>query len=148
MNRQDAKTPKVDLQNSNKSRAEPGEKLDHLARATVDAAIEVHRHLGPGYLEAVYEEALAIELGLRDLSFARQIPIPVQYKGQPVGQGRLDFLIDDALIVELKAVEVLLPVHKAQVISYLKASNRQLGLLINFNVPVLSQGIQRIIFSK
>jgi len=148
MNRQDAKTPKVDLQNSTKSRAEPGEKLDQLARVAVDAAIEVHRHLGPGYLEAVYEEALAIELALRDLPFARQIPIPVQYKGQSVGQGRLDFLIDDALIVELKAVEALLPVHKAQVISYLKASRRQLGLLINFNVPALSQGIQRIIYSK
>jgi GxxExxY protein len=129
-------------------KTEPDEKLDRIARATVDAAIEVHRHLEPGYLEAVYEEALSVELASRNLLFTRQVPIPIKYKGQPVGQGRLDFLIDSALIVELKAVDALLPVHKAQVISYLKASCCQLGLLINFNVPVLSQGIQRIIYSK
>ena len=87
-------------------------------------------------------------MALRDLPFVRQIPIPVQYKGQPVGQGRLDFLVDNALVVELKAVEALLPVHKAQVISYLKATGHQLGLLMNFNVPMLGQGIQRIIYSK
>ncbi len=138
----------MDSQNISNSRTEPGEKLDRLARATIDAAIEVHRHLGPGYLETVYEEALSVELMLRGLPFARQIPIQAQYKDQSVGQGRLDFLIDDALVVELKAVDVLLPVHKAQVISYLKVSRRQLGLLINFNVPALSQGIQRIIYSK
>jgi GxxExxY protein len=150
MNRQDAKTPnqKSSGQNLRTARAEPDEKLDQLARAIIDAALEVHRHLGPGYLESIYEEALAVELALRDLPFVRQIPIPVQYKGQPVGQGRLDFLVDNTLVVELKAVEVLLPVHKAQVISYLKATGHQLGLLMNFNVPVLGQGIQRIIYSK
>ncbi|MHB1141949.1 MAG: GxxExxY protein [Sulfuricaulis sp.] len=150
MNRQDAKTPnqKSSGQNLRTARAEPDEKLDQLARAIIDAALEVHRHLGPGYLESIYEEALAVELALRDLPFVRQIPIPVQYKGQPVGQGRLDFLVDNALVVELKAVEALLPVHKAQVISYLKATGHQLGLLMNFNVPVLGQGIQRIIYSK
>lgn len=150
MNRQDAKTPnqKIGGQNSKNARVEPDEKLDQLARTTVDAALEVHRHLGPGYLESIYEEALAVELTLRDLPFVRQIPIPVQYKGQSVGQGRLDFLVDGALVVELKAVDALLPVHKAQVISYLKATGLQLGLLMNFNIPVLSQGIQRIIYSK
>lgn len=150
MNRQDAKTPseKIGGQKSRIARAEPDERLDQLARAVVDAALEVHRYLGPGYLESIYEEALAVELTLRDLPFSRQIPIPVQYKGQPVGQGRLDFLLDEALVVELKAVDALLPVHKAQVISYLKATRRQLGLLINFNVAALSQGIQRIIYSK
>jgi len=150
MNRQDAKTPsqKSSGQNLKTARAEPDEKLDQLARAIIDAALEVHRHLGPGYLESIYEEALAVELALRDLPFVRQIPIPVQYKGQPVGQGRLDFLVDNALVVELKAVEALLPVHKAQVISYLKATGHQLGLLMNFNVPMLGQGIQRIIYSK
>ena len=138
----------MDIQNSDKTRTEPEEKLDRTAHATVDAAIEVHRHLGPGYLESVYEEALAVELTLRGVPFVRQIPIPVQYKGQSVGQARLDFLVDGALVVELKAVDALAPVHKAQVISYLKATGNQLGLLMNFNVPVLSQGIQRIIFSK
>ncbi|MCR4347749.1 MAG: GxxExxY protein [Sulfuricaulis sp.] len=148
MNCQDAKTPEKGGQNLKKSRIEPDKRLDQLASVIVDAALEVHRYLGPGYLESIYEEALAVELTLRNLPFVRQISIPVRYKGQSVGQGRLDFLIDGALVVELKAVDALHPVHKAQVISYLKATGHQLGLLMNFNVPVLSQGIQRIVYSK
>src|SRR5437868_771781 len=94
---------------------EPSERLDELARAVIGAALEVHRTLGPGFLEAVYEEALAVELGLRDIPFSRQYPIAVGYKGQQVGESRLDLLIDCELIVELKAVDMLMQIHTAQV---------------------------------
>jgi len=126
---------------------EPDRELDLLARAVLNAAMEVHRELGPGYVESVYEEALAIELALRQLDFERQKPIAVSYKGRPVGEGRVDVVIGDRLIVELKAVEKLLPVHKAQVISYLKAASQPLGLLINFNERLLKDGIQRIVLT-
>lgn len=126
---------------------EPDSKLDELARAVIGAAIEVHRTLGPGFLESVYEEALAVELDLRGIEFRRQVPVAVNYKGRAVGEARLDFLVEDGLIVELKAVDELAPIHQAQVISYLKASGRRLALLINFNVPVLRGGIKRIVLS-
>jgi GxxExxY protein len=129
-------------------RVEPNKDLDELASLVIGAAIEVHRHLGPGYLESVYEEALGIELSERGVSFRRQHPISVMHKGKPVGEGKIDMLVDDRLVVELKAVETLMPVHKAQVISNLKAAKLQLGLLINFNVSVLRDGIQRFIYSK
>ena len=126
---------------------EPGKELDNLARVVIDAAIEVHRELGPGFVESVYEEALAVELRLRDVEFERQKPMAVFYKGNPVGEGRVDLLVGGALIVELKAVEKLLPVHKAQVISYLKARGATLALLINFNERLLKDGIQRVVLS-
>ena len=110
----------------------------------IGAAIEVHRHLGPGYLESVYQEALAVELTLRGIPFAKQVAFGLDYKGYVVGEGRLDFLVDGCLVVELKAVEALAPIHLAQCISYLKANQRRLALLINFNVPVLKDGIKRI----
>ncbi len=103
--------------------------------------------LGPGYLESVYEEALAIELGLRGIGFRRQVPVTVSYKGREVGTARLDFLVEEILVVELKAVDDLAPIHLAQVLSYLKATSLPLALLINFNVPVLRDGIKRIILS-
>lgn len=137
MNRQDAKNAKM----------EPSEELDGLAHAVIGAAIEVHRHLGPGYLESIYEEALAVELGLRGVPFERQKPFAVSYKGHDIGEGRVDFLVRKELLVELKAVEALASIHKAQVISYLKAMDHHLGLLINFNVPVLKTGIQRVVLS-
>lgn len=126
---------------------EPSRKVDELAHSVIGAAIEVHRHLGPGYLESVYEEALAIELKLRSIPFERQKTMRLIYKGRPVDETRLDFLVDDLLIVELKAVEEFAEIHTAQVISYLKATQRHLGLLINFNVPVLKVGIKRIVRS-
>ena len=126
---------------------EPGQQLDGLAAKVLDAALEVHRRLGPGFLESVYEEALAVELGLRGIPYERQVPIAVKYKGYSVGEGRIDFVIDGALIVELKAVESLAAVHLAQVLSYLKASRRRLGLLITFNVPVLRRGVRRVVLS-
>lgn len=138
LNRQDAKN----------ARREPGWIDDELARVVVDAAIEVHRVLGPGFLETVYEEALAIELTLRGVAFARQVPTGLHYKGQPVGEGRIDLLVGGRLVVELKAVEQLAPIHLAQVISYLKATGLRLGLLITFNVQLLRLGIRRVVLSS
>ena len=128
-------------------RIEPSDELDKLAHRVIGAALEVHRTLGAGYIEAVYEEALCVELRIRDIPFVRQPFVRVEYKGHVVGDARLDLLVSDDLIVELKAVEGLLPVHSSQVISYLRAMNRRLGLLINFNVPFLREGIKRIIVS-
>lgn len=127
---------------------EPSEEVNKLATEVVDAAVEVHRILGAGFLESTYEQALAIELELRGISFEIQKPISLNYKGRPVGQTRLDLLVGDQLVVELKAVDMLLPVHHAQVINYLKATQCQLGLLINFNVPLLKDGINRIVLTR
>jgi GxxExxY protein len=124
--------------------AEPSSEINELARRVIGAAIEVHKALGPGYLESVYEAALCTELEFREISFTNQYPISVLYKGRYVGEGRLDLLVEKCLVVELNAVDVLLPIHTAQVISYLKATQCKLGLLIDFNVPVLKRGIKRI----
>ena len=122
---------------------EPG--LNDTSEAVIGAAIEVHRHLGPGFLEGVYEEALAVELGLRGVPYERQVEVRVLYKGRAIGEGRLDLVVDGRLIVELKATAALAPIHHAQVISYLKATGMSLGLLINFNVTVLKDGIRRFV---
>jgi GxxExxY protein len=126
---------------------EPGARLDELAHAVIGAAIEAHRILGPGYLETVYEAALAVEFGLRGIPFERQKAVAVQYKGREAGEGRLDFLIAGELVLEIKAVDALAPIHSAQVISYLKALHLPLGLLINFHVPMLKDGIKRVVYS-
>ena len=126
---------------------EPERELDHLAHRVIGAAIEVHRALGPGFLEAVYEEALCVELDLQMITYERQRPMSVKYKGRQVGESRLDLLVGGRLVVELKAVESLAPIHTAQVLSYLKSAGYSLGLLINFNVPVLKEGIKRIVLS-
>ena len=130
------------------STKEPSRELDTLARDVIGAAIEVHRILGPGFLESVYEKALCRELDLRGIPYASQQSLPITYKGCPVGEGRIDLLVADSLVVELKAVEALVPVHTAQVISYLKSTGLHLGLLLNFNVQVLRDGIKRIIQSQ
>ena len=124
---------------------EPSEALNALSNRVIGAALEVHRVLGPGFLESIYEESLARELELKGISFVAQQQVSVTYKGKQVGEGRLDLLVADSLVVELKAVEVLLPVHTAQLHSYLKATGHKLGLLINFNVPLLRDGIRRVI---
>jgi len=132
-------------ENRNPLTREPGEELDRLAHDVIGAAIEVHRQLGPGFLEAVYEEALCIELLQRGIPFLRQPNIAVNYKGIAVGEGRIDLLINGILIVELKAVEALASIHAVQLRSYLKATGLRLGLLINFNTQILKQGIKRVI---
>lgn len=127
---------------------EPDARHDNLANAVIGAAIEVHRELGPGYLESVYEGALAVELGLRKIPFVRQPTVEVRYKGTRVGEGRMDLLIDNGLVVEIKAADSLLPIHRAQLISYLRAVNLPLGLLLNFKTPLLKEGIERIVYSR
>jgi GxxExxY protein len=138
LNRKDAEDAK---------RREPGEELDKLAFAVNGAALEVYRRLGPGFLESVYEEALCVELQLRGIPFQRQAPVTVMYKGRPVGESRLDLLVDGKLVVELKAIDSLLPIHHAQVIPYLRATGLPLGLLINFNVLLLKSGIRRVVYT-
>jgi GxxExxY protein len=127
---------------------EPGPGEDALAHQVIGAALEVHSVLGPGYLESVYENALCLELELREVPFLRQQMIPVHYKTRPVGEGRLDLLAGGVLAVELKAVEMLMPIHSMQLHSYLKATNHKLGLLINFNVNLLKNGIKHIVLHK
>jgi GxxExxY protein len=118
------------------------------AREVVDAAFEVHRTIGPGFGELVYENALGVELALRGIPFTRQARVAVAYKGHCVGEGRVDVLVRDLLVVELKCVSTLLPVHTAQLLTYLKATNRQLGLLINFDVALLKSGVKRVILTQ
>jgi len=127
---------------------EAGQELDRLANAVIGAALEVHRALGPGLLESVYEEALCIELKLRGIPFVREAIVPVHYKGHTAGEMRLDLLVGNALIIELKAVEELAQVHSAQLLSYMRLTDHRLGLLINFNVPLLKNGIKRMILSN
>ncbi|MBM2840587.1 MAG: hypothetical protein HW412_1115 [Bacteroidetes bacterium] len=126
---------------------EPNVALDRLAHEVIGAAIEVHKELGSGFLESVYEEALCVELTLRRIPYLCQHPVAVLYKEHNVGEGRLDLFVDNALVVELKAIEILAPIHTAQVISYLKTTRCHLGLLINFNSSVLKDGIKRVILS-
>lgn len=111
----------------------------------IGAAIEVHRNLGPGLLESVYEECLARELADAGIEFSRQQQLPVMYKGKDIGCGyRLDFLVENLVVVELKAVEDVLPIHRSQVLTYLRLSGKWLGLLINFNVHRLVDGVTRL----
>jgi GxxExxY protein len=121
------------------------EETNRVTSAVIGAAIEVHKTLGPGFLESIYEEALCAELALRGVRFTRQVPVAVDYKGRQIGESRLDLLIGDSVIVELKTVNSFAPIHTAQVISYLKATGFRVGLLINFNVTVLTNGIKRIV---
>jgi GxxExxY protein len=116
-----------------------------VAATVVAAAVEVHRVLGPGFLETVYEEALNVELALREVRFVRQPLIPVAYKNHRVGDMRPDMLVADCLVVELKAVDQLGPTHLAQALSYLRATSLPLALVINFNVQVLLRGVRRVI---
>ena len=112
----------------------------------IGAAIEVHRALGPGLLESAYHACLAHELSLRGLSFQHEKPVPVEYKGVGLDCGyRLDFLVGDKVVVELKAVDAIHPVHEAQILTYLKLTGCRVGLIINFNVPVLKDGIKRMV---
>ena len=121
------------------------EKLNHITEKIIACAIEVHKHLGPGLLESLYEKALCYEFKLNKIPFKNQLVVPITYKGQKLGEHRLDFLIEEQIIIELTAVDRQDPVFQAQLLSYLKITNNRLGLLINFNVPVLHKGVKRII---
>jgi GxxExxY protein len=112
----------------------------------IGCAIEVHRHLGPGLLESVYEECLCYELSQLGLRFERQVHLPVTYKGIKLECGhKLDLMVEDSVVVELKAVDDLTPVHQAQLLTYLKTSKKKVGLLINFNVQFLKNGLKRVV---
>ena len=111
----------------------------------IGAAIEVHRILGPGLLESIYENALCVELAERNLKYSQQKPVQADYKGHAVGNLVLDLVVEDRIILELKSVKQLAPIHTAQLISYLKLTGLQTGLLINFNIEVLRKGITRIV---
>jgi GxxExxY protein len=120
--------------------------LNEFTEQVIGACIEIHRQLGPGLLESAYEECLCYELAQRGIRFERQKPLPVKYKNINLDCGyRLDLVVEGKIIVELKTVELLLPIHEAQLLTYLKLSGLTLGLLINFNVPVLKNGIKRIV---
>jgi GxxExxY protein len=115
-----------------------------ITEAIIGGAIEVHRELGPGLLESAYEECFCHELHLRSLSFQRQVELPVAYKGLKLDCGyRLDVVVEDAVIVELKSIEQISPIHQAQLLTYLRLAGKKVGLLINFNVAVLKNGIVR-----
>jgi GxxExxY protein len=126
---------------------EPARSADRVVHAIIGAALEIHRTLGPGFLESVYEEALSVELTLRGVWYERQTEIEISFKDHQVGRGRLDLLVESLVIVELKAIDSLAPIHTAKMISYLKATGLQLGLIINFNVPLLKDGIRRIVLT-
>jgi GxxExxY protein len=120
--------------------------INELSSKIIGAAIEVHKKLGPGLLESVYEECVCHELSLRGISFERQKPLPVVYKGKKLDCGyRLDIVIEKAIIVEMKSCEKIEPIHRAQLLTYLKLSGLNLGLLLNFNTPVMRDGIVRIV---
>ncbi len=122
------------------------EERDPLSQKVIGLAIEVHRGLGPGLLESAYEACLCYELKINDISFRRQVPLPVVYKSIKLDCGyRMDIVVEDKLIVELKAVEKLLPVHEAQLLTYLTLSGLRTGLLMNFNTPVLKDGLRRLV---
>jgi GxxExxY protein len=117
---------------------------EQLTEAIIAAAIEVHREMGPGLLESSYRVCLCRELTLRGIEFKTEVSLPVTYKGAKLDAGyRIDLLVADTVIVELKAIEKVLPVHEAQLLTYMKLSGKRVGLLINFNVPLLKQGLTR-----
>ena len=119
--------------------------VEDLAYRVIGAAIEVHAEIGPGFLESIYHNALAYELEQRSIAYQREEKVVVIFKEQVVGEGRIDLLVDQKLVVELKTVEAVTDTHRAQVSAYLKASGLRLGLLLNFNTAVMRDGVKRVI---
>ena len=127
-------------------RAEGLRDLNEITRGIIAAAMEVHRHLGPGLLESAYQECVCYELSRMGLTFTREVHLPLSYNGLQLDCSyRVDLLVEDAVVVELKSIEQILRIHSAQLLTYLRASHKQVGLLINFNVLVLKDGIKRIV---
>lgn len=122
------------------------DRLNELSKETFEAALSVHREMGPGLLESVYQDCLLKEFHLRNVRTEQMVMIPLMYKGIELNKTYvIDILVEDEIIVELKAVEGILPVHEAQIISYLKLADKRLGFLINFNVPLLKNGFRRFV---
>jgi len=127
---------------------EPAIEHNRVAATIVDAAFTVHKALGPGLVESAYEQCLASELAKRGVTFQRQVGLPIVYEGQLIeGAYRMDLLVEERVVVEVKAREATLQLHRAQLLTYLKLSGHQLGLLINFNVPLIKHGITRLVQS-
>ena len=123
--------------------------MNRITGAVVDAAFAVHKNMGPGLLESIYESCLIRELKKRNLAFERQRPIQVIYDGEPLEEKlRVDLIVEGKVIIELKAVDALLPIHEAQLLTYLKLTGCEIGLLINFNVRLIKNGIQRVALSR
>ncbi|MBI3536008.1 MAG: GxxExxY protein [Chloroflexi bacterium] len=122
--------------------------INQLTQEVIGAAIEVHKFLGPGLLESAYEECLCHELNLRKIRFERQLEMPVTFKGTRLNSGyRIDLLVDKLVVVEVKSVAELVPIHEAQILTYLRLSKCQVGLLFNFNVVVMKHGIKRVVLN-
>lgn len=120
--------------------------VNKTTEAIIGAAIEVHKHLGPGLLESTYEECLCEELSLRKIPFKRQAGLPVVYKGKKLDAGyRIDLLVNNEVVVELKTVDAILPIHEAQTLTYMRLGGWQVGLILNFNVTVLKNGVKRLV---
>ncbi|MBI2931468.1 MAG: GxxExxY protein [Planctomycetes bacterium] len=127
---------------------EPTLEADKTARAVIGMAIEVHRHLGPGLLESIYESALAFELSKAAVPFERQKRVPVNYKGTILGEYCPDLIVADLVVVEIKSVERMDPVFEAQLLTYLRVTGKELGLLLNFNTDLLRRGIKRLVLTQ
>ncbi len=126
------------------SHRENAENKDLRTSPIIRAALEVHRQLGPGLLESTYEECLCHEMHLRGLEFKRQVDLPISYKGLKLDCGyKIDLIVQDEVLLELSSVEKILPIHQAQLLTYMRLAEKKVGLLINFNVPLLTQGIIR-----
>ena len=123
-------------------------KTEKLIQNIIGAAIDVHRELGPGYLEKAYEQAMSLELRHRGLAYATQVPVAVHYKGVKIHGQVLDMVVEEKVILELKSVEIILPIHEAQIISYLKSTGLTAGLLINFKERLVKDGIKRFIWTN
>ena len=120
--------------------------LEKFAKEIVDSSIQVHKEMGPGLLESVYQQCLLKELQLRSIIVSEQVPIPLVYKGYKLSKEYvIDILVEGEIILELKAVEIILPVHEAQLISYLKLADKRMGFLLNFNVPLMKNGLKRFV---
>jgi GxxExxY protein len=147
LNREGAKSAEIEKCDQEFRYHDLPQKLNRLSYEVIGAAIEVHRALGPGYFESTYERALSVALKLRGIAFRKQVALPLAYKGVDIGEGRIDMLIAEELVVENKAVEALSGVDVAQLISYLRATRLQLGLLISYNVTRLKDGVCRVVVS-
>jgi GxxExxY protein len=121
------------------------DEINKITERIIGCAIEVHRNLGPGLLESVYEAAMCVEFDIQGVHYQRQIVLPVNYKGRAIGEYRLDLLVEDAVVVELKSVERHDPVFEAQILTYLRVTGKRVGLLINFNSKLLKEGIKRFV---
>jgi GxxExxY protein len=129
-------------------RTEPSQRHEFVARQIVDSAFAVHSALGPGLLESVYEQCLALELSVRNINVQRQVAIPIVYRGERIEVGfRMDMVVEGLVVVEIKAIEKTAPVHEAQLLTYLKLSGHTLGLLINFNVARIKDSLRRLVLS-